>query len=213
MSKYVILLGGELTITDRLIEQTQNAHFIAADSGIKHAEALGIEPELWLGDFDSSADDLQQKYAHINKQVHPTAKNKTDGEIAFDFACAAGASQIIYCGAFGGERTDHSLQHLTMATAQAIAGYNVFLTSGSEEAYPIIAGSYSFDLPENSLFSVIAFTELTGFNIIGADWPLNDVTVPFGSSLTLSNIVRKNLKISLQKGNACLIARPKLKTT
>ena len=199
MSKYVILLGGDLSITDRLRKQIKGAHFIAADSGMHHARTLGIEPELWLGDFDSSDPALMQEYAHIKKQIYPTAKDQTDGEIAFEHARSAG------------ERTDHSLQHLTMATAQAASGLDIFLTSGDEEAYPILAGSHDYDLPEGSIFSVIAFTELKGFSISGAQWPLKDITVPFGSSLTLSNIVRGSLKITMQTGYACMITQPKAK--
>lgn len=213
MSKYVIFLGGDLTVTDRLHKQIENAHFIAADSGMRHAQALNVEPELWLGDFDSSSAELIQQYAHIEKQVYPSAKDQTDGEIAFDYARAKGATEIIFCGAFGGERTDHSLQHLTMATAQAASGVHVFLTSGNEEAYPILVGAHNYDLPEGSIFSVIAFSQLEGFSISGAEWPLNNITVPFGSSLTLSNIVRESLKVTMQAGYACLIARPKAKKT
>lgn len=211
MSKYVILLGGDLSITDRLRKQIKGAHFVAADSGMHHARTLGIEPELWLGDFDSSDPALMQEYAHIKKQIYPIAKDQTDGEIAFEYARSAGATQIIFCGAFGGERTDHSLQHLTMATAQAASGLDIFLTSGDEEAYPILAGSHDYDLPDGSIFSVIAFTELKGFSISGAQWPLKDITVPFGSSLTLSNIVRGSLKITMQTGYACMITQPKAK--
>lgn len=58
----------------------------------------------------------------------------TDGELAFEEAYMRGADRVILCGAFGGQRTDHTLLHLTMATAQAAKGRNVLLSSGSEEA-------------------------------------------------------------------------------
>ncbi|MCB1719598.1 MAG: thiamine diphosphokinase, partial [Candidatus Competibacteraceae bacterium] len=51
MSHFVILLGGDLSPTPRLRDQVAGARAIAADSGIRHAEALGLDPELWTGDF------------------------------------------------------------------------------------------------------------------------------------------------------------------
>lgn len=49
MSTFVILLGGDLVVTERLKRQIAGARVLAADGGIRHAEALGVEPELWLG--------------------------------------------------------------------------------------------------------------------------------------------------------------------
>lgn len=42
MSLFVILLGGDLTVTPRLAAQVAGARAIAADSGIRHAAALGV---------------------------------------------------------------------------------------------------------------------------------------------------------------------------
>lgn len=65
MSTFVILLGGDLVVTDRLKRQIAGARILAADSGIRHAAALGVEPELWLGDFDSASAELRVQYGHV----------------------------------------------------------------------------------------------------------------------------------------------------
>ncbi len=52
MSKFVILLSGDLMVTPRLHRQIAGSRIIAADSGMKHASTLGIVPELWVGDFE-----------------------------------------------------------------------------------------------------------------------------------------------------------------
>ncbi len=100
MSTFVILLGGDLIVTDRLKRQIAGARILAADSGIRHAVALGVEPELWLGDFDSASVQLRAQYGHVPQNV-PSAKDMTDGELALEEAYKRGADRVILCGAFG----------------------------------------------------------------------------------------------------------------
>lgn len=208
MSKFLILLGGDLTVTPRLKQQIAGARVLAADSGMRHAAGLGVVPELWLGDFDSTDEALAGQYAHVERQVFPVAKNMTDGELALHEAYERGATEVILAGAFGGERTDHTFLHLSMAVAQTHKGRKFFLSSGHEEATPLNYGKTDFDLPEDTLFSILGFETLTGLSIFGAEWPLDDVTVPFGSSLTLSNRVKETLTVTLETGTAILVASP-----
>lgn len=206
MSTFVILLGGDLVVTDRLKRQIAGARILAADSGISHAAALGVEPELWLGDFDSASAELQAQYAHLPQKRFPSAKDMTDGELAFEEAYARGATRVIFCGAFGGQRTDHTLQHLTMATAQAARGREILLSSGAEEAWPLPPGDYIYDFPDGTPFSVINFSTVEGLSIKNAKWPLDNVTLPFGSSWTVSNVVCGTLRVTVRSGLAILIA-------
>ncbi|CAN7214606.1 MULTISPECIES: thiamine diphosphokinase [Brucella] len=206
MSTFVILLGGDLVVTDRLKSQIAGARVLAADSGIRHAAALDVEPELWLGDFDSASDALQKQYAHVPQKSFPRAKDMTDGELALSEAYERGAEKVILCGAFGGARTDHTLLHLTMATAQAADGRNILLSSGEEEAWPLVPGDYLYDFADGTSFSVINFCTVEGLSIKNAEWPLDNVTLPFGSSWTVSNIVRGTLCVSVRSGLAILVA-------
>ena len=84
----------------------------------------------------------------------------------------------------------------------------MLLTSGAQEGIPLLPGKARFAYDEGTVFSVIAFTELPGLTVAGARWPLDRVTVPFGSSWTISNKVRGDLAIDLAKGRAMLIAHP-----
>ncbi len=206
MSTFVILLGGDLAVTDRLRRQVAGARVLAADGGMRHAEALGVEPELWLGDFDSASAELLGRYAHVPQRTFPRAKDMTDGELALDEAFARGATRAILCGAFGGARTDHTLLHLTLATSQAAQGRDIFLTSGAEEAWPLSPGACAYDFPDGTSFSVVNFGTLEGLSITNAEWPLDNVTLPFGSSWTVSNRVRGTLRVAVRCGLAVLLA-------
>lgn len=208
MSRFAILLGGDLIVTPRLERQLDGARVIAADSGIRHASALGVVPELWTGDFDSVDDGLRMAHAGVPTKVFPTEKDQTDGEIAVDAALTRGATELLLVGAFGGPRADHAHLHLTAALRLAEAGTTCLLTSGNQEGAPLAVGETSFDYAPGTLFSIIAFSDLRGLSIGGARWPLVGRDVAFGSSLTLSNAVTGELIVSLEAGRAMLVAHP-----
>ncbi|WP_208722756.1 thiamine diphosphokinase [Rhizobium vallis] len=207
-STFTILLGGELSLTERLRHAIGSSRFIAADGGMRHALALGVTPELWVGDFDSTPADLDSAFPHVPKRPYPAAKAATDGEIAVSEAIARGARRLILAGALGGERSDHALQHLLSAVNLAEEGFDVLLTSGKEEAVPLLAGTIELDLPKGSLFSVPGFSELTGLSIENARYPLKDFHLPFGSSRTISNVAEGKVRFSLISGRAIVLARP-----
>jgi thiamine pyrophosphokinase len=207
MSTFVILLGGKLVRTPRLDAQIAGARIIAADAGMNHARALGVVPEVWVGDFDSVSAEIAAEYAHIEQRRYPEDKDSTDGELAVAEAVKRGATALVLAGAFGG-RADHAFLHSALAIRRAKEGLPVVVTSGNQEAHPLLAGSRDFDFEDGTLFSILGFSHLSGVSVMGARWPLDSVEVPFGSSLTLSNEVRGDLRISMGVGRAILLAHP-----
>jgi thiamine pyrophosphokinase len=124
---FVILLGGDLTPTKRLRRQIAGARVIAADGGMKHAAVLGVKPELWLGDFDSSDRTLDAAFADVPRQTFPAAKDQTDGALAIAEALQRGATSLSLVGGFGGQ-FDHALSHGLQLLALADQGVNCFMT-------------------------------------------------------------------------------------
>lgn len=207
MSLFVILLGGDMVATPRLLSQVKSARAIAADSGIRHAPALGLTPELWVGDFDSAESADFAAFPDVLRETFPAAKDKTDGELAVDIALSRGATRLILAGAFGGPRADHEFLHLTLALALAEGGIDVMLSSGTQEGLPLLPGKRTFDLAPGTLFSVLGFSDLTGLTLDGAEWPLDQIDVPFGSSLTISNRIKSRLTAKLGAGRALVVAQ------
>ena len=208
MSLFVILLGGSLTMTDRLRRQCAGARLIAADSGMRHAALFDSGVELWIGDFDSSDDTLRARYNDVPQERHDADKAKTDGELAVDAALARGATSLVLAGALGGERSDHAFFHAALVSRLAEQGIAVIATSGEEELWPLKTGESQFDFPAGTRFSVIGFGDIDGLTLRGVRWPLTQAYVPFGSSLTLSNIVTGRLSVNMTRGKACILAHP-----
>jgi thiamine pyrophosphokinase len=207
MAKFAILLGGPLEVTARLRAQVAGARGIAADSGMAHAAALGLPVELWVGDFDSTPEELAQRYAHVPRERYPVAKDATDGEIAVRAALALGGTEFVLAGGLGGQ-ADHILGHAGLVLRLAKQGTDAFLTTGCEEAYPILPGRRRLDLPPETRLSLIPYADFGGLDIEGVRWPLSKRDVPLGSSLTLSNVALGPVEIGLEEGYGLAIAYP-----
>lgn len=205
---FTILLGGALDPTERLKAAVAGSRAIAADGGMRHAGVLGLSPELWVGDFDSSADLAIEDFLDVPRLPYPAQKAATDGEIAVEEALARGAERLVLAGALGGERSDHALMHLLSGVALAKAGIDVMMSSGAEEAFPLLRDTLTIDLPKGSLFSLLGFSPLAGLSITNARYPLDDFVLPFGSSRTISNVAEGPVSFSLKSGDAVILARP-----
>jgi thiamine pyrophosphokinase len=199
----VILLAGPITDTPRLRDQLRGQErdlaVIAADSGIRHALELDLKVDLWVGDFDSTSAELAAKFAPVERRVFAADKDLTDGAIAIEAALERGAQTLILVGALGGAGS-HAIGHTVMAVALRQQGIEVLLTSGTEEAVPLIAGSTKLDVPVGAGLSIIGYSAIQGLTLRGVRWPLREHQLALGSSRTISNEVTGNVTIEIAAG-------------
>lgn len=205
--RFTILLAGRVDPTPALVNAVSGTRVIAADDGIRHATALGLTPELWVGDFDSSPAIAAGEFSDIPRETFPRDKDQTDGELAIDAAVARGTSRLLLVGALGGPRSDHAFAHLILALRFAARGLDVELFDGREHGWPLSPDPRRFDLTPGAQFSILKFSDLSGLTVVGAKWPLADVDVPFHSILTQSNEALGEVVVGLQEGSAMLIAQ------
>jgi thiamine pyrophosphokinase len=97
---------------------------------------------------------------------------------------------------------------LLLAIKLATAGLEVFLTTGLEEAYPLLPGQTQLKLPPSSKLSILPFGSLLGLSLQGVKWPLKDAEVPLGSTWTLSNMALGTVAIGLREGYGVAVAYP-----
>src|SRR5215213_5669716 len=82
---------------------------IAADGGARHALALGLKLDRWVGDGDSIDPADLAALAATGVAIDRVAadKDESDSELALLAAIGAGADAIVLLGALGGARVDH----------------------------------------------------------------------------------------------------------
>jgi thiamine pyrophosphokinase len=106
----IIVTGGDPPHPGTIDRLPLGARVVAADSGLDHADALGLAVDLVLGDLDSVTKEALHaaRRRGIPVEEHPVAKDQTDLELAIEAAAAGGADHIVVVSG-GGGRLDHLL--------------------------------------------------------------------------------------------------------
>jgi thiamine pyrophosphokinase len=86
---------------------------IAADGGAKHFVDIGLTPQVIVGDMDSVDSDIWKNNRRIEHIRCPEAKDKSDTELAVEYALGRGCKQVILFAATGG-RLDHTLGNVAL---------------------------------------------------------------------------------------------------
>ncbi|MDH5290697.1 MAG: thiamine diphosphokinase [Acidimicrobiia bacterium] len=193
MSDVVLLLAGGTEPGPELLAAlpTDGVSCIAADSGLDHARALGLRPELVVGDLDSvSPAALAWAEAQgIPIERHPVDKAQTDLELALARAVAQAPDRVLVAG-IGGGRLDHFLANIGVLAsprwaAVALDGW----IDGARIAvvHPgrprVLAGA------PGDLLSLLPINgDAVGVTVTGVAWPLDDDTLAASSSRGVSNV-------------------------
>ena len=176
---------------------------IAADGGARHLEALGLTPDVIVGDLDSIDPSLlaQLRGQGAAVEKHPAAKDATDLELAFERAVRDGAREILLFGAVGG-RLDQTLANL-LILAQQNWTVPLAIVEGDQLAR-VLRGRQSVTLtgPTGGYVSAVALSEeVTGVTYQGLEYPLENATLRLGSTRGVSNTLASSpAQISIESG-------------
>ena len=100
---------GNSTKVKQIVEECDL--LIAADGGARHLGEIGLTPQAIVGDMDSIDTDTWMGKSTVEYIQYPTDKNKTDAELAVEYALDHGCEQILLVAATGG-RLDHTLGNI-----------------------------------------------------------------------------------------------------
>jgi len=112
-----VFCNGELGTPDQARAALVHAGLIiAADGGAKHLAALGVKPDVIIGDMDSLDSETGWNEDAVVRVVHPPAKDRSDAELAVEHAFSHGCSQVTLIAAVG-KRLDHTLGNIALVAA------------------------------------------------------------------------------------------------
>lgn len=166
---------------------------VAADGGALKAEALGLRPDVVVGDFDSlqtaRVDQLVGEGVEVLR--HPAAKDESDTELALLEAVRRGATTVTIMGALGGHRFEHSLANVLLLTSPELAGVDVSIVDGATTVRAMgggttreIAGS------AGDFVSLLPVSDaVRGVTTSGLAFPLVDDVLARGPARGLSNVM------------------------
>lgn len=169
---------------------------ICADGGLRHAKAMGIRPDLSIGDFDSSEQDPA-----VQTFVYPTRKDYTDGELALSYAAEHGYDKILLL-AMSGDRLDHTLTNILLLSKYPGA----YLIDDKNEIH-LVRDELEIKGYRGKTLSIIPVcSDLCGITTSGLEWPLNNETLYFGGSRGNSNRITEDIcSVSVKSGMGIIV--------
>ena len=174
---------------------------IAADGGLRHTQALGIVPDVILGDFDSLG------FTPAGANVFPVEKDDTDAMLAVRRGLAEGCDMFFLYGSLDGPRLDHTIanfQTLQFLADRGAAGYLI----GRDIMLTVVKnGSIAF--PEDCEGTVSVFclgVDAAGVTLRGLYYPLENGTLTAGFPLGVSNhFTGEKAEISVENGSLLVL--------
>lgn len=192
---------------------------VAADGGARHAEALGLRIDRWVGDGDSLGEDgvsaLQAAGVPVDRS--PFDKDQSDTELAVFAALDRGPAAIVILGALGGPRLDHALANLALLAMPELHDIDVRLLAAAARVRLITApapdgstATLAISGRPGDLVSLLPIGgDATGVTTTGLAYPLIDEPLLVGRSRGLSNRrTTETATVTLERGRLLVVESP-----
>lgn len=168
---------------DKLIEPVKDTDCVlAADGGLTHVQALGLEPDGILGDFDSLG------YIPPSAKVFPVEKDDTDAMLAVRHGLTQGYRRFLLYGSLDGPRLDHTVANFLTLQFIADHGGQGYLIGIDCIATVIKNETLRFPAGAEGVISVFCMGEpARGVSLSGLKYPLDNGTLTAGVPLGVSN--------------------------
>ena len=206
----VVALAGEIHDSPIVRSALNGASLIvAADSGANRLRKLGILPHVVIGDFDSLAgeDLFHLKSVGVEFEHHPDPEQRTDGDVAIEYALTRGATSIIIVGLFGGPRYDHAVANLYLLTHPSLRQIPTWTVDGWTALTVLNGDGVSQAHLQGSIGDYVSITAVSekveGITTVGLKWPLQDAIFTRGLNEGTSNeLINDRAMIQISRGTA-----------
>ena len=176
-------------------------YIIAADGGLVHTEALGLTPNLILGDFDSLG------YIPEGSAVFPVEKDDTDAMLAVKKGLELGCTEFLLYGSLDGPRLDHSVANFQTLQYLADRGAKGMLVGKTQIVTVVKNGKITLPARNEGIVSVFCMgKDAQGVTIKGLKYALENGTLTAGFPLGVSNhFIGQDAEISVKNGSLLII--------
>ena len=201
MKRCVIFAAGQMEKTPLLPGLLPDDFVIAADAGIRNARALGVTPDLVMGDMDSaSAEEVP-----AGALLFPVRKDDTDLMLAIKKGIELGYHDFLIYGATGG-RLDHTFAGIQSLAYLLAHGCRGILADGRQWV-TMLRGETAAVPPGYRHISVFSYTEACrGVTLRGLSYPLEEGELTQDFPLGVSNsAVGDAVSISVKEGTLLVI--------
>ena len=173
----------------------EGALVIAADGGLRHTDALGLAPDVILGDFDSLG------YIPADSRVYPVEKDDTDAMLAVRVGLERGCDEFLFYGAMDGPRLDHTIANFQTLGYLATHGARGTLIGRDYIATVLSAESIEFSENAEGILSLFCLGEAAEVSIEGLKYGLDHGMLTPDFPLGVSNHFEgKPAKITVHRG-------------
>ncbi len=181
--------------------EATSTYVICADSGYRKCLEAGIEPDLIIGDFDSSP--KPECGCEVIKL--PTVKDDTDTFYAVKKAVERGFKEITIFNALGA-RVDHSLANIMCLDYCEKKNVKAQIVGEKNRIY-IVSGEKCIVEKEYNYFSVFAFMgDAEGVSIRNAGYEVENIMLRQEDQFGVSNYFKKGgTKIEVKRGRLLVI--------
>lgn len=191
---------------------------VAADGGARHARALGVHLDRWVGDGDSldPAELTALEAAGVPIERARPDKDETDTELAILAALRLGAEGVVILGALGG-RIDHALANIGLLSLPALAGRSAIILDGVSRLTVLVGPARDGGPGEARLIGRVddlvsllpAGDSVDGVTTHGLVYPLTDEPLPAGTPRGLSNVIAaEGARVRLRRGRLLIVETP-----
>lgn len=204
MKRCIIISGGPELDGETLIQNSQDkeAFVICADHGYDHAKALGIAPNLLLGDFDSMQ--AVQREVGAETLVYPCEKDDTDTVAAVKEALRRGFALVELHGCTGG-RLDHCLGNVACLLYLHHRGAHGVLYAPWGTAQ-VIEGTHLLSHMQGCTVSILpAEGSAQGVTLTGFHYPLYEADLTAEYPVGISNVVEDDRAVISVKAGTLLL--------
>ena len=185
-----------------LLQAPENGDFLlAADGGLRHLQALGLNPDGIIGDFDSLG------YIPQDARVFPVEKDDTDAMLAVRKGLELGYTEFLLYGSLDGPRLDHTVANFQTLQYLADHGATGYLIGKEYLATVVKDGRLCFDAAAEGVVSVFCLgADASGVTLRGLKYPLEEGTLTAGFPLGVSNrFTGMASEISVKQGSLLVL--------